>query len=274
MASDVQRDVDVLAVTTRSRLKSARFFASMVHANARIKRQLAATEGSLRFASVVMSPMEFWTISLWRSRDSMQEFVRAGAHQDLMWNFSHWFRSFWLMRWSPGSEEEGTWGNMRLARGRSIPPPAQTNDLRRSPLAAIPHLFEAIGSDGAPCYENAPEVRRKRLRVAGCVGATLRIESSAAGGTAIVLRHLRAMRARLRESDALSYAIGVAGPREAYALLVFRSMDAWNRFNESADLDRIRDWWGDSLWCMRWDAEHEFGHWDGVRFRHSRLGAP
>ena len=102
------------AVTTRSRLKSARFFAPMYRASDRVKRQLADTPGCLRFASVAASPREFWSISVWRSREEMQDFMRSGAHETFMWNFSRWFDSFWLVRWSPTEDEHGRWSGLPL----------------------------------------------------------------------------------------------------------------------------------------------------------------
>ena len=84
------RDGQLLAVTTRSRLRSARLFPAMLLATWAIRRQLARTEGLVRWASLVAGPTEFWTITVWRTRHAMQEFMRSDAHGRIMWRYTRW----------------------------------------------------------------------------------------------------------------------------------------------------------------------------------------
>ena len=117
----------LVVLTTRSRLKRARHLPSMLVATMRVRRQLDATDGVVRWASVVAGPTELWTISVWRSRHHMQEFMHSGAHSEIMWLFTRWLRSFWLMRWQPGPDEVGTWDGTRLAIESQTTEPAAQN---------------------------------------------------------------------------------------------------------------------------------------------------
>jgi len=99
---------ELLAVTTRSRLRGARFFPAMLLASWQVRRQLTRTAGLVHSASLVAGPTEFWTITVWRSRHAMQECMRSGAHGRIMWRVSRWLDSLWLMRWRPGAAEVGT----------------------------------------------------------------------------------------------------------------------------------------------------------------------
>jgi hypothetical protein len=122
------RDGQLLAVTTRSRLRSARFFPAMLLATWTIRRQLAQTDGLVRWASLVAGPTEFWTITVWRSRHAMQEFMRSDAHGRIMWRYTRWLDALWLMRWRPGAVEVGSWAGVTLRRR-----PRAARDRRRSP---------------------------------------------------------------------------------------------------------------------------------------------
>ena len=79
-----------------------------------IRRQLARTEGLVRWASLVAGPTEFWTIMVWRSRHAMQEFMRPDAHGRIMWRYTRWLDGLWLMRWRPGAVEVGSWAGVTL----------------------------------------------------------------------------------------------------------------------------------------------------------------
>ncbi len=271
-------DTVAFAVTTRSRLKSPRFFPHMIRANARIKRQLSSTPGSVRFASVVMSPKEFWTISVWSSRHAMQEFMRSGAHQDFMWRFSHWFDSFWLMRWSPTEEEFGSWSGASLAT--QMPPDAvvarssEQDAILQAAFGGMPRLLTAVGPSGAPASYFAPEARRHRRRVAGGIGGILRIEIPNPSHAPAVWSQLWRLRRELLESDALGCAIGPASATEFFALVLFRGEAPWKGLLASGRMMEIMRRWPGRVWSMRWNAEHEFGHWDGLRMRRTRLEAP
>ncbi|MBA2280770.1 MAG: hypothetical protein H0W25_05975, partial [Acidimicrobiia bacterium] len=153
----------LFVVTTRSRLKGVRYFPAMVLASARVRRQLRETGDVVRWASVIAGPTEFWTITAWRSRHHMQEFMRSGAHDDIMWLFARWLRSFWLMRWRPGSDELGSWRGTTFAR-RPAPEQATADHagvtaarlaLLDQALAGMPRLRAATGPTGAATYDTS-----------------------------------------------------------------------------------------------------------------------
>jgi hypothetical protein len=68
----------MLAVTTRNRLRSARFCLPMLLARRRIAQQLSTQPGLLRYASGVRTPTEFFTLTVWQNRESMQQFMQTG----------------------------------------------------------------------------------------------------------------------------------------------------------------------------------------------------
>jgi len=134
----------LLVVTTQSRLRGPWQLPSMLTASLRIRRQLAADHDVVRWATVVAGPTEFWTITVWRSRHHMQESMRSGAHDDIMWLFSKWLRSFWLMRWRPGATEIGSWDGPRPESKRSPATPQAGASRSASSLSA-----RTAGASGA-----------------------------------------------------------------------------------------------------------------------------
>ncbi len=247
----------------------------MMQASLRIQRQLEDTEGCVRFASIVTAPREFWTISIWSSRHQMQEFMRSGAHQALMWNFSHWFESFWLMRWAPTNQEAGDWSGVSLADDSSqIGASAEraSDPLCRTALGGIPDLLGAIGPGGMPSLDHAPLTRRARTRLTGGTGVMVRMEVDRMTDLIRVLRSLRRLQDDIVDNeDVLGITFGVANSREVYALGVFGKEDPSAAFSRSAR--RLVENYGTVTWMMQWDAEHEFGHWDGLRLRRLVLRA-
>ncbi len=256
------------AVTTRSRLRGARLFLPMLLANRR--RQLAATPGSLRFASVVTSPRQFWTVSVWRSRDDMQAFIRSGAHETFMWNVSRWFRSFWLIRWAPTDDERGHWNGLRLSGGR----PTVGADGRRGArhvLAGIPDLLAAVGPDGRPSYDPAPAVRWSRNRLAGGAGGHAPGHGGPAPGGPRRLAGVPAPEAPPgSRSRGAAGGLGAGRPPGAPPA---RGVPAPRGLSveDCGEVRRVLDRWSDA-WVMRWRPENEFGHRDGLRIRRERLG--
>lgn len=266
------------AVTTRSHLRSVRFFVPMWRASARIRGQLTDTPGCLRFASMVTGPREFWTLTVWRSRQEMLDFMRSGAHEEFMWRVTRWMDSFWLMRWSPSPQEIGDWSGLKLSPAGDAPEPEvhrseDQEQALRTALAAIPRLKAAAGPRGAPTFDSAPSQRRARARVAGGVGATLRLELPGAAAAArawLTLRRLR--RQLLGRGDVLRCAFGVARPTELFLLAVLGNESAFQRFARHPEIARLQERWPGRVWAMRWDAVNEFGHWDHLRLRRVKLG--
>lgn len=267
-----------LAVTTRSRLRSVRFFPSMFVASLRVRRQLARTPGCLRWASVIAGPREFWTITVWASRDEMLEFMRSDAHEDIMWRFGKWLDSFWLTRWRPTTDERGAWKDLAMApparpeTRRSQSPEAQA--ALEAALDAMPNLKASVGPDGAPCYENSPFARRQRRAVTGGAGLVLRIEAPHRRQAVAARADSRTLAARLRAApDVLRVVRGVGRAREWYVMAIMRDEAACSAFLDDEVHERLAARWGQGYWAMRWEPANEFGHWDGLRLRKERLGS-
>lgn len=263
------------AVTTRSHLEGARFFPSMLIASLRIKRQLKRTPGCMRFASIVAGPREFWTITVWESRDKMMEFMRSGAHEEIMWLFGKWLRSFWLMRWSPTAEEQGCWGEGSLAASPPAAPaepekPQQSEALEAA-LESLPRLKASTGPRGAPQYDASPMVRRSHKAVAGGAAVVVRLEARRLWQVLAAGRDMRRLsRSVGGHTDALRWVSGRANLRERFLLVVLRDQDACERFLAEPLHERLGERWGSAYWAMAWQAANEFGHWDGFRLRQER----
>ncbi|MDP9073947.1 MAG: hypothetical protein M3N98_07200 [Actinomycetota bacterium] len=238
----------------------------------RIRRQLAQTEGLVRWASVVAGPREFWTVTVWRSRHDMLEFMRSGAHEDIMWMFSKWLESFWLMRWRPGATEIGLWQEVSLAEpdpAPDAPTVAQSRALNEA-LAHLPRLRAATGSDGAASYDATPLARRRRAEVGQAGGVVVQIRTSR-HRTGAALRALRSLR-RTAEDDSscLRVVVGLSRLGEVYMLTLCRERAGAQRLLESPALNDLAQRWPAGCWAHEWIPENEFGHWDGLRLRRTR----
>ncbi len=227
---------------------------------------------------MVTSPREFWTLTVWRTRQEMLDFMRSGAHEDIMWEFARWLDSFWLMRWRPSSEESGDWKGLQLARRTSpaATAPARSREQEAALEAAydaLPRLRAAAGPSGAPAFEHSPAQRRQRRLVSGGVGGTLRLELPASRHVWGAWRKIRSLRSSLaQDQDVLRCAAGFSSPKQLYLLAIFRHAEAWKQFDSSSSVSALRERWPDGVWTMRWDADNEFGHWDGLRMRRVKLG--
>jgi antibiotic biosynthesis monooxygenase len=238
----------VLAVTTRNRLRGPRFCFPMLRARALIARQLARQAGLVRYASGVVSPTEFLTLSIWESRQAMQRFMQSGEHERYMWLFSRWTASFWGMRWEPTLDEVGAWSGLRLAQNEAAALP-------RSPLVAT-GLLPAETLRAGPLGPR-PEGTAVEPRGSGLVATT-----GVFGGPAGLLRARRAA-ARLRsaraDADLVRWSVGLDLPPRGLAISVWHDAPEVRRYAVALL---------DADWAMCWQpAEYEIGHWDGLRLR-------
>lgn len=266
------------AVTTRSRLRGYHRFPQMFIASRRIRRQLDETPGCVRFASIIAGPREFWTITVWETRDKMLDFMRSGAHEDIMWLFGKWLDSFWLMRWKPTAEEVGRWSDATLGpdddgRPKSRPRTPQEQAALDAALDAMPVLKASAGPEGNPTYDTSPAARRHRRAVTGAGAIAMRIEASGRGQAFKAWREIRRVGRRLGQDGAVLRSVtGFSGLRDHYALAVLRDEEACSRFLAAEEQRQMHERWGDQCWMMRWQPENEFGHWDKLRLRREPLG--
>ncbi len=272
----------LLLVTTRSRLRSARYLPLVLSANRRIRHELASTDGIVRFASLVAGPTEVWSVTVWRSRHAMQEFMRCGAHGRVMWQVGRVLSSFWLLRARFTPPQVGAWDGLAMppapdAIHGSAPAGATDATLADHVLGGIPRLREAVGRDGAASYDRSPPVRRERQRLEGAAGTVVRIAVSPAR-VLPALRSLRRLAGDLRsEEDLVRVTVGAGRVGEVFLLGLWRDREGPDRLLTGAWAQAARQRWADGLWMAPWVPEHEFGTWDGMRLRalglHLRRGS-
>ena len=265
-------DGQLFAVTTRSRLKGPWFFPAMMLASRKIRRQLKDSPDVVRWASVVAAPTEFWTITVWRTRHDMHEFAQSGAHDQIMWSFSKWIESFWLMRWRPGPVEVGAWDGLSLAQPE--PQVLQGTAVGRPELQEaleyLPRLKAATDAAGRATYEASPAVRRQRAEVAGARAVVVHVHSGGLRRRA-GLRALRRLRTASKgDAGQLRSAVGFGSSGDAFLLTVWKGQDDARAFIDSPQLAAVLARWPASSWTNEWLPENEFGHWDGLRLRRNR----
>jgi hypothetical protein len=261
----------LFAFTTRSRLKGPWYFPHMLIATMRVRRQLKRTGDVVGWASIIAGPTEFWTITVWHSRHDMQEFMRSGAHDDIMWFFSKWLRSFWLMRWRPGPEEIGRWKGH--AMGRPEPAYLATEGPRpealEKALEHLPRLRSSMSAGGEVTYDTTAYARRRRAEVRGAGGGVVHVKTSPLR-TAEAFRELRALeREASGDPDYLKGVVGVSRPGQVYLLSVWRDRAGTRRMLGSPQLRKLTERFP-GTWANEWLPENEFGHWDGLRLRRTR----
>ena len=263
----------LFAVTTRSRLKGPWRFPQMMYATLRVRRQLREDGQVVRFASVVAGPSEFWTITIWRTRHDMQEFMRTGAHDDIMWLFSRWLKSFWLMRWRPSPREVGQWKGLHLAQpepsdARPALEGARAEALRNA-LDHLPRLKAATAADGSVGYDSTPYARRRRAEVGGAGGVVIHVRTSPwrTFEAVVTLRRLRQWAEA--DQDMLRGVVGIGKPGEIYLLALWATREGADRLLDSPEFAALGRRFP-KLWANEWMPENEFGHWDGVRLRQAR----
>ncbi len=259
----------LFVVTTRSRLRGPWLFPAMMLATRRVRVQLSSDPTVVRWASVVAGPCELWTITVWRTRHDMQEFMRSGAHEQIMWLFSVLLRSFWLMRWRPGPEELGTWKGVSFAQPevteRAAPPP----DKRlQEALAHLPRLLAATGATGRACYEATPYARKRRDEVGDARGVVVWVRTPKHQLMSAWLA-MRRLRAEARQGEGfVRAALGVGQLGELYLLAVWRNREGAQGLMRSEGLERLTK--RAECWANEWVPENEFGNWDGARLRRVR----
>lgn len=241
----------VLAVTTRNQLRSIRFCLPMLRARRLIAEQLANQPGLLRYASGVSGPTEFFTLTVWNNRESMQRFMQTGAHEQHMWLFARWSASFWGMRWERTAFELETWSGLALARLDAERRPT-------SPLVAtglLPAHVPRAGPLGPRPESSAAEPRGSRI-----FALTARFEGAQSSLSA--WRHGRVQRRSGDQSTVLRSGVGLDLPPQALRITLYRDEPGVReRALHGASAEG-------ATWAMCWQpADYEIGHWDRLRLR-------
>ena len=233
----------MFAVATHSRLRSPGAFPAMLRATLSVRRDLARTRGLLRVANAIAGPTELFTFTIWETRDAMLEFMRSGAHQEVMWRWPQWLSAFWLARLAPSAPESGAWrglvvGRVAARRGTAHPefvPPAfasrepRPRDLTRRPVGASISVVRPDHGWRWPAALAAH--RRDAAWVDRAPGLLMRARGWSLDGELVTL-------AFWRDAEAAARAVETCGPRSGLA-----------------------------VWAMAWRPLDEFGTWDGRRLR-------
>ena len=260
----------LFTVTTRSRLRGPWFFPHMLIGTLRIRRQLKQTGNVVRWASIIASPTEFWTITVWHSRHDMQEFMRSGAHDDIMWLFSKWLKSFWLMRWRPGPEELGKWKGLAMGQpAPQYPSDGQRPEALERALEHLPKLRSAMSDEGAVNYDTSPYAKRRRAEVSGAGGGVVHVRTSSRRTIEAIVALRRLEREARDDPDYLKGVVGFSRPGQIYLLTVWRDRSGTRRMLRSPQVRKLVDRFP-GAWANEWFPENEFGHWDGLRLRRTR----
>lgn len=243
----------MLAVTTRNKLRSWRYSLPMMRARGNVSEQLATTPGLIRHVSAIASPTEFLTMTIWKDRQAMFDFMSSGAHQEFMWMFSRWSASFWSMRWIPTAAEEGVWEGLSLK-----------------------HLMEPeeqLWRDARPQAPSLPLSEQQVSRMpggrlsdpSGCdiYAVTALIEAASPGHLCKLFGVAQEFRREAGRSHLLRWNVARVGPRSFWVLTLWR-----HGFQEfTAGVGELRQRLGAS-WTMCWNAgEYEIGNWNGLRLR-------
>ena len=244
----------MFAITTRNKLRSRRFAASMIWAWWRIRRQLARTPGMLAYTTGMASMTEFFTLTLWEKEIDMMAFMSSDDHRDMMWNVRHWSDSFWSMRWKPSADSQGIWNGLAFN------------------LEAQEHIEKAnyVG----PGYMEAHEVPEKLRPILSNI--IRKFEPDTLDVNAIIcrvptrsliqiLRLRRILRTHKTAPDVVRYSFSV-GFGECFVLIVWKS----NNTPIAQDLMASVMEQFPNAWATQFLAtDFEIGHWDHLRFRES-----
>lgn len=244
----------MLAVTTRNKLRSRRFFVPMLYASWQVRRQLAQTPGIVRFATGIAGLTEFYTLTIWESKTAMFQFTASGNHRQMMWLFSRWSDSFWAMRWRPTPDEAGYWDNLRLNV-----PDITNEDLEDGPAWLTQSQVAEIL---APHIDIVGRPDKRELDPTTCgVTAVLAYIPTYSPFTKMHLQHI--IQPWRNSPDLLRFTVG--STTSGYLLVSLwpvKAMDEVHKFMDKLTMELKNSW------LMRFAAgNYEIGNWDGLRLR-------
>jgi hypothetical protein len=78
-------DATYVVMGSRLPLRGYRFVPRFLAHSMRIRRQLAGADGLIGYAlNARLSHKEFWTVSVWQSRDELERFAAANPHAEII----------------------------------------------------------------------------------------------------------------------------------------------------------------------------------------------
>lgn len=244
----------MLAVTTRNKLRSRRYFLPMLIARIQVRRQLEETPGIVRHATGVAGLTEFYTLTVWEDHSAMLNFMSSGSHERLMWLFTRWSAAFWSMRWRPTADETGEWNGAQLSQ-LDTGAPEQSADgrswLARSPVADL--LGEYYATNGRP--------DKRDLDPTPC-GVTAVLARIPVRSPLAFTRLRQAKHAWQSAPGLLRLTLGFE-PGECLLIALWQA----NAGGARRQMETVKARFPNA-WAMQLTAgDYEIGNWDGLRLR-------
>jgi heme-degrading monooxygenase HmoA len=105
------RGSDLLYQATFFRVKSLRVMLGFYLMTRRVVRQLEEGTDGLVGYSLFARPFQrrFWTLSIWRDRSSLMEFIRRDPHLEAMRRMPSRMESFEAVRWTAPRSDAPPW---------------------------------------------------------------------------------------------------------------------------------------------------------------------
>lgn len=254
----------MIAVTTHSRTRGMRYTARMLFAGWLIQRQLRDSAGCERYAQVLASPRELWTLTIWRDEAELRTCMRQGAHGKLMWQQPRWLECYWGMRWRPGSQRFGDWpGKARHRADATTPelPPSLTLPTPHTPLKTLGRMQAALGKTA----------RLEQRQVAGAGGVTYRLQVPPWRIPEAIRTLRRLGRAVFADRESFRSSLGLGTGCALYLLVIATSAEVLDRVQARPEHLRFLQRWGDRAWWSTWEPDSEFGHWKSYKLRDGQL---
>jgi len=135
------------------------------------------------------------------------------------------------------------------------------------PLAQLPELASARGTDGRISYDNSLLARRSRARLGDARGVLIRLSLGRRRALVALAAVVRLYRAVRRDGAVVRSTVGLGGRGAAYLFAVCPSATAAVALLEGAPAQAVARRWTGGYWASVCAAENEFGHWDGLHLR-------
>lgn len=94
---------------TRLKLRSYRFLIPFLWQNFKINRQIQKTTGFIQGKLLVDKQLTFWTLTIWKNRESTLTFRNSGAHLRAMPKLFHWCDEAAYAHWEQEELKISNW---------------------------------------------------------------------------------------------------------------------------------------------------------------------
>src|ERR1700747_1134547 len=94
---------------TRLRLRSIRFLLSFLWYTLRVSRQAKRAPGNMGVTLRKTDGLAFWTLSMWRTIETMKKFMFTAPHRKAMQGLPHWCDEASFSDWEQATTEWPLW---------------------------------------------------------------------------------------------------------------------------------------------------------------------